>query len=331
MDEVWDRFVAGRPEAHFGQRSAWRRLMTEHYRVTAQWRAAFEGERMVGILPLFRAPSAFGPATLFSAPGGLLAESPEAAEQLLADARSGVGAGGARWLELRDQAVRWPGLVTSDENATLTLELAPEAETLWKGFDAKLRNQIRKAEKAGLKFAWGHEHVNAFHAVFSENMRDLGTPAMEAGFFRRTLEAYGDDANVVVVFRGDEPVGGMLVVRQGNTVFDPWASSLRRWFPLCPNNLLYWAAIERAASTGATRFDFGRSQPGSGTFRFKEQWGARSEPLYYQYVLAEGQSMPKLSDQKSAFGLAVAIWQRLPLTVTQALGPRVRRLFPEAL
>jgi len=48
-------------------------------------------------------------------------------------------------------------------------------EVLWKGLDAKVRNQIRKGQKANLSVAWGGpELLPDFYAVFSHNMRDLG-------------------------------------------------------------------------------------------------------------------------------------------------------------
>jgi len=123
----------------------------------------------------------------------------------------------------------------------------------------------------------------------------------------------------------------MFAVRHRDSVADPWASSLRRHFDACPNNLLYWDAIRFAIAGGARHFDFGRSQPGSGTFHFKEQYGARPRALAYQYALGRAARVPTLADQKSSLDLAVRAWRRLPLPLARMIGPRARRLFPEAL
>jgi hypothetical protein len=128
-----------------------------------------------------------------------------------------------------------------------------------------------------------------------------------------------------------EPAGGMFLVRHRDTLSDPWASSLRRYIDACPNQVLYWEAIRLALRSGLARFDFGRSQWNSGTFRFKAQWGARPAPLYYQYVLAPGRRAPSVVHQKEGFALAVKLWQRLPLGLAGWIGPRARRFFPEAL
>lgn len=323
----WDAYALSRPEAHFGQRSAWRQLVGEFFAVEPRWWAARDdGGRMVGLLPAFRGRDA-----LFSAPGGLLADSAEAAAALLGRARADVEREGLRWLELRDQAVEWPGLETNPEHVTLVLDLAADEDAQWAAFDAKLRNQVRKATRSGLRCERGAGHVEAFHRVFTENMRDLGTPAMELAYFRRALELFPGDAEALVVYRGDEPLGGMIVVQHGATLHDPWASSLRRHFALCPNPLVYWEAIRLALARGARRFDFGRSQPGSGTYRFKAQFGATARPLCYQYARGRAGRIPTLADQKASFDLAVRVWQHLPLPLARALGPRARRLFPEAL
>jgi FemAB-related protein (PEP-CTERM system-associated) len=323
----WDAYVLAREGSHFAQRAAWGHLVREFFSADARWWTARDaGGRIVGVLPAFRGRDA-----LFSAPGGLVADSAEASAALLARARVDVERERLQWLELRDQAAEWPDLVTNREHVTLVLDLEADEDAQWSAFDAKLRNQVRKAQKSGLRCETGAEHLPAFHRVFTENMRDLGTPAMELAYFRRALELYGDDAAVLVVYRGDVPMGGMFVVGHGATHFDPWASSLRRYFAYCPNTLVYWEALRRAIARGARRFDFGRSQPDSGTYRFKTQFGAVPRPLAYQYALGRARRIPTLADQKASFDLPVRVWRHLPLPLARAIGPRARRLFPEAL
>jgi hypothetical protein len=66
----------------------------------------------------------------------------------------------------------------------MILDLAPDSDVQWRTFNAKLRNQIRKAEKSGLQFVAGHlELLDGFYEVFTRNMRDLGTPVYGDSFF----------------------------------------------------------------------------------------------------------------------------------------------------
>src|SRR5437879_698367 len=45
----------------------------------------------------------------------------------------------------------------------------------------------------------GHDVLSEFHAVFSENMRDLGTPSYGAGLFAAILDQFPGRAEVCVV------------------------------------------------------------------------------------------------------------------------------------
>jgi FemAB-related protein (PEP-CTERM system-associated) len=266
---------------------------------------------------------------LFSAPGGALAHDDDAAHALLDAARQRLDR--FAWIELRDQRARWPDLPTSTEHCTHELALAADPAALWQGFDAKLRNQIRKAQKAGFTVHWGTEQLEAFCRVMLENMRDLGTPMRAASYFHQVRAALGDDAAVLVIARGGEPAGAMFLAFHRGLAVDLWASSLRRHFAHCPNQLLYWEALQEAIRRGATAFDFGRSQWDTGTFRFKQQWGAHAVPLYYQYVVAQSAALPSFADQRERMSLATTMWKRLPLPLARMLGEPIRRRFPELL
>jgi hypothetical protein len=89
--------------------------------------------------------------------------------------------------------------------------------------------------------------------------------------------------------------------------------------------LLYWETIRTACLEGHRRFEFGRSTRDSGTYRFKVQWGAREEPLFwYTIPIAPHRRQPRSNGGNGAVLLAKA-WQRLPLIATRHLGPRVRK------
>lgn len=326
---AWDAYVRASDASHFGQLVAWKTLTERAYGVPAHYWLAEESGRVRGVLPLFRKGGRVP--QLFSAPGGLLADDDPVAEALLAPAREMVARERLAWLELRDQRHAWPGLETNDEHVSMVLELAGEADMQWKAFDAKLRNQVRKGEKAGFERRWGHELAGTFHRVLLENMRDLGTPIRGAGYYRLALELLGEAADVLVIEHAGDPAGAMFTVAHRDTCTDPWASSLRRHFARCPNQVLYWEALQHAIARGLKRFDFGRSQRDSGTFLFKQQWGARPVPLHYQYALGTAGALPTLAAQKGSLDLAVKVWRKLPLPLAAALGEPAKRLFPEVM
>ena len=110
-----------------------------------------------------------------------------------------------------------------------------------------------------------------------------------------------------------------------DTLENPWASSLREYSRLSPNMLLYWTMLEYACDKGFKRFDFGRSSPDEGTYKFKKQWGAKPEPLHWHYISLNGKPLQQGTSEKSKFEKAIRLWQKLPVPVTKTLGPMIRK------
>jgi hypothetical protein len=142
---------------------------------------------------------------------------------------------------------------------------------------------------------------------------------------RHCLIAFPQDARIIVVYRSTEPVAAALVIGFEKVLRNPWASSLRKYASLGSNMLLYLRMLEYACEHGYEVFDFGRSTPGEGTYRFKEQWGAVPEPLYWHYLSLDGRMPDPEGAGKARFETATRCWQRLPVIVTRILGPRIRK------
>ena len=92
--------------------------------------------------------------------------------------------------------------------------------------------------------------------------------------------------------------------------------------------LLYWECIKLAIERGSKHFDIGRCTIGSGTHRFKKQWGAEATQLYWRYWLRDGQTMPQLNPENATCALAIRAWQKLPLWAANFIGPRIVRYLP---
>jgi FemAB-related protein (PEP-CTERM system-associated) len=188
---------------------------------------------------------------------------------------------------------------------------------------------VRKAEKNGLSLRLGQlELLDDFYAVFARNMRDLGTPVYGKDFFRNVLLGFPDTTRILAVIKEGKTIAAGIVSWYRLTMEMPWASSIGDYKSLCPNNLLYWEAIQFAIVNGCTGFDFGRSTPNEGTFNFKKQWGAEPVQLYWQYLLESGQSMPELNNKNPKFEMAIKVWQKLPVALTKLVGPRIVRSIP---
>lgn len=330
----WDAYVKAHASATNYHLWGWRAVVVNSFGHPCYYLSARDQKgKLVGILPLVHMQSRIFGSFLISVPffnyGGLLCDRQEVGDALLAEAALLRKELGAEHVELR-HVEPWPGdLPTKQHKVSMLLELAEDAEAQWKRFNAKLRNQIRKPEKSGLTAAvGGRELLDDFYTVFVRNMRDLGTPVYSQKLFANVLAAFPEDSRIISVSLEGKPVAAGLITRFRDTVEIPWASSIRDYNSLCPNNLLYWTALRHAIETGCRRFDFGRSTPGEGTYKFKEQWGAKPLQLNWQYLLREGEALPELNNKNPKFELAIRLWQKLPLPITRILGPQIVKNIP---
>ena len=331
---AWDAYVDAHPRATQYHRWAWRRVFERAFGHECVYLAAqdLDGD-ITGVLPLVYFRSALFGRFLVSLPfvnyGGVLADDARAAETLANAARAVARERRCSHVELRHRARQFEALPVKQHKVTLLRTLEASLDQAWKALDNKVRNQVRKAEKSGLTVVdGGSELLREFYPVFAQNMRDLGTPVYSPRFFEEVLAQVPEASRTFVVRKDAEPVAAGIALVHRDTVEVPWASSLRKYRQLCPNMLLYWSVIRWAIGRGLHVLDFGRSTPDEGTFHFKKQWGAQPVPLYWEYWLAEGLSLPDHSPKNPKFRLAVATWQRLPLWFANALGPHVVRSIP---
>jgi FemAB-related protein (PEP-CTERM system-associated) len=312
---------------------AWLDVIARAFGHRTLYLAAEAGGRTAGVLPLVffssRVFGRFAVSVPFVNYGGVLADTPDVERALVDRAIAETRAAGGSYLELRHTRRRFTDLSEKRHKVAMWLTLDGTPDAQWASLDRKLRNQVRKAEKHELEIRTGGlEALPAFYEVFARNMRDLGTPVYGVGFFREVLSAFPETTRVFVVRHAGRAVAASLVQWRGEAVEVPWASALRESNALCANVFLYWHMLRFAVERGLRRFDFGRSTPGEGTFLFKKQWGAEPVPLVWEYWTASGQPMPDLSPKNPKYARAISAWQRLPVSIANALGPAIVRHIP---
>ena len=330
----WDSYVLAKDDAGPYHLYAWKQAIEKAYGHRSLYlMAEDEKQNVKGILPLFLIKPPLIKGDLVSLPfcdyGGALASDAESLDALHRSACGFAHDLHAR-LELRLREPE-PSLTNAyrmgsqSHKARMLLDLPSSSEELWGSFKSKLRSQIKRPQKDGLDFVLGaSELVNDFYSVFSVNMHDLGSPVHSRELIDAVVRSYGQRAHVGIVRSGDKPVAGGVILEINDLVAIPWASALNEYSRSSPNMLLYWGFLAYAADHGFKRFDFGRSTPGEGTFRFKEQWGARPCALHW-YTNDSKNSMGKNNTPGHIRTLAEKAWSRLPLVVADTLGPLVRR------
>ncbi len=330
----WDDFVISHEDAGPYHLFAWKEAVENAYNHKAIYLIHDNANGSIeGVLPLIYVKPPMLKGILVSQPfcdyGGILTRSYDSLEVLVSHAYS-LSRDLKANLELRLKA-REPILESSLEfyptfnKSRMLLELPGSSEALWNSFKSKLRSQINKPRKDGLTFIMGsRELVDDFYSIYCSNMRSLGSPVHSKKWINSVMNSFGKDARIGVVYFENIPIGAGIILCCRDTVSIPWVSALREYNKLSPNMLLYWGFLEYACDNGFKNFDFGRSTPGEGTYKFKEQWGAKPLPLFWYKEGNQGGEQPVLTNGRVR-KVIEKTWSTFPLALTNSIGPIIRK------
>ncbi len=337
----WTDFILSQDDVHHAFCWQWRRVIQETFGHTPYYLIARNSsDEILGVLPLFHVKSLLFGSALVSVPylnaGGILSSDSSCQRPLSAAASALAQELAVDYLELRHRDFTLDPeleLIQRTHKVSMALKLAPDPEELFASFKPKLRSQIRRPSKSGITSLVdesahvSEQEIDAFYQVFSEHMRDLGTPVFPRNFFRLAKRYFGDSCRVLSVWHDKRPVAAGITIGFSGRTEMLWAASLRRAKQMSPNMLLYWDAMKRAILDNYEVFDFGRSSYDSGPYKFKKQWGAEEIPLHWHYRVFHG-DVPDINPTSPRFELMVRCWQRLPLVLSNRLGPWITRSLP---
>jgi len=328
--EDWNNFVNKSEDSGIFHFFEWKKIFEDNYGLKTFYIVSKDDNCINGILPLVFFKSSLTGRFFVSFPvsedSGICAEDDIARSGLLKKSIEIAREEKADYIEFRHNK-EFSGLATSYSKVTMRLQLNPDYQQLWKGFDGKVRNQIRKAERSGLSIKiGGAEDTDRFYDVFAVNMRDLGIPAHSRRFFIDVSRAFEDKIKIFSVLSGKKTVASGFLFCFKNKAELVWASSLRKFNKLCPNHLLYWEMLKYACGNGCKTFNFGRSFKESSTFKFKKQWQAVPDQLYWQYYLLNGDKLPDTDSRHPRYALAVRLWKKMPVCAVKIIGPRLMRI-----
>lgn len=332
--DSWDKYVYQHEGSSIYHLAGWKKLVEEVFgHETVYLYSTGRAGKINGVLPVVRLKSTLFGNYAVSMPffnyGGVVADSAQVEQALLERACGTMKSRGVSHIEFRHTRGRESAWPVRRDKVTMVLDLPENEETLWKALGAKLRAQIKRPRRENPEVSLGGlELLDDFYRVFAVNMRDLGTPVYSRRFFESILRTYPGAGRIITVCLRGKPVGGAFLLGFRDTLEIPWASTLKEVNRFSINMLLYWEVLAFAIGKGYRRFDFGRCTRGSGTHRFKKQWGAREKPLYWHYWLRDGAKLPGLTPDNPKFRLAVSVWRNLPLFVTNRLGPPIVKNLP---
>ncbi len=350
----WDEFVNSQNLSTIFHLSAWNRIARKVYGIDNEIlvvRGA-DGKIRAGTPVFFvkRPGSWYVTSGIFGAYGPLLVREGEGSADAVRDTLDGAVAyareNRAKFMHLK--TLEGPrgkfdfqhiSLERQDIWVTAFMAVGGTSDDLWKTLPGQMRSKVRKAEKSELTIRWGTEarDIDEFYDVLADNMHRKGSPIYGREIMAEIVREFSDSAAdsvgaaaktsaaILTLHLGSEVVSGALVLRHAGVVYVPFVSSRAQFFPLRPNNLLYWEIIKDSNARGNAWLDFGTSIRGASTLQFKESWGAKTYPVV-SFVYSESGEKVRLDAGAKGVQLGIEIWKKLPRRVVDRLGPKLARL-----
>ena len=205
---------------------------------------------------------------------------------------------------------------------TFVREFTSDPEKNLLAIPRKQRAMVRKGQQNGLQTRQDDD-ARDLYQMYSESLRNLGTPVFARRYLRILLQVFGSDAEVLTVMREGAPVSSVLSFRFRNQILPYYGGGTSAARGVAANDFMYWQVMEHAREQGLSVFDFGRSKRDTGSFDFKKNWGFEPQPLHYEYFMVAARELPDLSPKNPKYDRLIRLWRRLPVGLTRIVGPWV--------
>jgi FemAB-related protein (PEP-CTERM system-associated) len=325
----WDAFVMATPDATFFHRAGWKAVLERAFGHRTHFLYAERNGQIEGILPLAQVKSLLFGNNLSSLPfcvyGGIVAATTEAGaalRQAACDLATRLQVDALEFRNLQDSRSGWPG---KSLYVTFRKPIDPDPEVNLKGIPGRQRAMVRKGIDEGLAGEFD-DGVDRIYRVYSESVRNLGTPVFSKRYMQVLRDVFNKDCDVLMITQAGRDVAGVMNFYFRDQVLPYYGGSVAaaRDIRGC-NHFMYWDLMRRSAERGYRLFDFGRSKEGTGPYTFKKNYGFNPEPLHYEYFLVKSQDVPNVNPTNPKYQLLIKAWEKLPLPVANTIGPFLAR------
>jgi FemAB-related protein (PEP-CTERM system-associated) len=328
----WDEFVRAHPHGSPFHLIAWKNSIETVFRYRSHYLLATSGERIEGVLPLFLVNNLLMGKVLLSTPfavyGGILADSSEAHAALRDELQDLSRKMQVQHAELRNaHAEQCVGFSNVSRYVSFVQQIGPDEEAMMTAIPRKTRYMVRKALKCPFSMEITADPSN-FIDLYTRNLRKLGTPSFPRRHFHTLLRNFGKEADVREVRLNGKVVSAVMTFYFRDQVLPYYGASDPEYNEFAPNNYMYFELMRWGGQNGYRWFDFGRSKKESGSFDFKAHWGMEVRDLPYEMLLVKRASLPDFSPKNRKYQRVIQLWQKMPLSLTRAVGPYLIRLVP---
>jgi FemAB-related protein (PEP-CTERM system-associated) len=321
----WDAYVKAHTEGTFFHLSGWEKVIKDSFSHQSFFLFAEAEDEIIGVLPLVEVNSALFGHSLISTPfcvyGGAITNNEETARALEQHACQLAEKLNVDYLELRYKTRQNSSLLMKSVHSTFTCELGDNSDEILANVKKKQRAVIRHSFKNDLTCDISNQ-IEPFYNLLSQSYRNLGTPIFSKKYFENLLDVFVDDIDIAVIKDSDNKASVAVMNFYFNGQVSPYyggGSADSRFIKSA--DFMYYQVMCSAREKGCTSFDFGRSKNDSGPYKYKKNWGMDPQPLHYYYHLVKATELPNLSPNNPKYKMFINLWQKLPLKLSQLLGP----------
>lgn len=331
--ERWDAYVRNCPFSAPRHLYGWKLVMEEVFKSKTHYLLVEKNGNITGVLPLISIRSLVAGKYITSLPGGLCADDDETAGELLEHAKAFVRAGNFSYLILRDSRIKWdlPDLTTDEEHVSFAIEIPADLDLVKCAMKRQTRQHVNQASNNGLKAFYGLDKLSEYYPIYSKAMREFGNPTLGVKFFRSIANNIPGCSDLITLYHEGEIVGGVVVAPYKQTVYGIWSGLLQQHYALQTPAFMFWEMINYAHQNGYQCVDMGRCRVNSGGYKFKKGFGGQVQPLYQQFYLNGINQSPSVGEEMKEdlkYRIFVAVWNKVPLGLTEVLGPQIRKRMP---
>jgi hypothetical protein len=183
---------------------------------------------------------------------------------------------------------------------THVLDLAKSWDVMWeKRFSTRIRNQVRRAEKEGLKVRPGlsKKDVDKFYLLYEASTKTWGynQPPYSKKFFQGLMDNAPDILQLLLVEDHERTVAGGIFIEDTEFILYWFGAMDKTAAKKFPTYLLLSHAIREAINKGKRYMNMGASGELDGVRQFKELWGAR--PVSYNIFVFKRHQLIKQIDR----------------------------------
>lgn len=320
----WDSFVEATADATFFHQSGWKDVIEKAFGHKAYYLYVENNGQISGILPLVHVKSLlFGNSlvsTAFCVYGGIVANDEQSYIELDKEACRLAEELAVDCLEMRNRVQKAPERPHKELYVTFRKELDPDVEKNFLNIPRKQRAMVRKGIDSGLTSTIDN-NVDRLYQAYSESVRNLGTPVFPKKYFQTLKDVFTDQCEVLTVEQNGQLIASVMNFYFKDEVLPYYGGGTDMARNVKGNDFMYWEVMRRAVEKGIKIFDYGRSKIGTGSYSFKKNWGFQPEPLFYEFHLVKSDSLPDINPLNPKYQLFIAAWKRLPLRISQMVGP----------